>query len=152
MNMDLDTVDAADFGQSLRGVGLNLLVRDVGRSLDFLRKVLGMEVFQSSDDFAILRSGSVLLQIHADHTYHSNPLAGILPETGARGAGVELRLYDVDPETALERAQDHEGATVLQEAKNKPHGLREAYILDPDGYCWVPSRPLTPDEMKALDQ
>ena len=97
--MDLDTVDAADFGQSLHGVGLNLLVRDVGRSLDFLRKVLGMEVFQSSDDFAILRSGSVLLQIHADHTYHSNPLAGILPETGTRGAGVELRLYEVDPET-----------------------------------------------------
>ena len=150
--MDLDTVDAADFGQSLRGVGLNLLVRDVGRSLDFLRNVLGMDVFQASDDFAILRSGAVLLQIHADHTYHSNPLAGILPEAGARGAGVELRLYEVDPETALERAQDHEGATLLQEAKNKPHGLREAYILDLDGYCWVPSRPLTPDKMKALDQ
>ena len=27
------------------------------------------------------------------------------------------------------------------EATDKPHGLREAYILDPDGYCWVPGRP-----------
>jgi hypothetical protein len=24
---------------------------------------------------------------------------------------------------------------------NKPHGLREAYILDPEGYLWVPDVP-----------
>lgn len=151
MGMDLDTVDAAVFGQSLKGLGLNLLVKDVGRSTDFLRDVLGMEVFQSSNDFAILRSGSAILQIHADHTYHSNPLAGLLPEAGVRGAGAELRLYEVDPELALEQARGYEGVIVLQEAMNKPHGLREAYILDPDGYCWVPSRPLTAEETKALD-
>lgn len=150
--MDLDTVDAVVFGQSLRGLGLNLLVKDVARSTHFLREVLGMEVFQTSDDFAILRSGTAVLQIHADHTYHSNPLAGVLPEAGARGAGAELRLYEVDPEEALERARAHAGVIVLQEAMNKPHGLREAYILDPDGYCWVPSRPLTADETKAIDQ
>lgn len=150
--MDLDTVDAVVFGQSLRGLGLNLLVKDVARSTHFLRDVLGMEVFQASGDFAILRSGTALLQIHADHTYHSNPLAGVLPEAGARGAGAELRLYEVDPEEALERARAHAGVIVLQEAMNKPHGLREAYILDPDGYCWVPSRPLTADETKAIDQ
>jgi hypothetical protein len=28
---------------------------------------------------------------------------------------------------------------VLSEAADKPHGLRESYILDPDGYCWVPA-------------
>ena len=150
--MDLDTVDAVVFGQSLRGLGLNLLVKDVARSTHFLRDVLGMEVFQTSGDFAILRSGTAVLQIHADHTYHSNPLAGVLPEAGARGAGAELRLYEVDPEEALERARAHAGVIVLQEAMNKPHGLREAYILDPDGYCWVPSRPLTADETKAMDQ
>jgi hypothetical protein len=32
---------------------------------------------------------------------------------------------------------------VLQAPADKPHGLREAYILDPDGYCWVPGRPKT---------
>ena len=31
------------------------------------------------------------------------------------------------------------GHHVLAEAADKPHGLRESYILDPDGYCWVPA-------------
>jgi hypothetical protein len=34
------------------------------------------------------------------------------------------------------------GSMVLQPATDKPHGLREATILCPDGYMWVPSRPL----------
>ena len=34
------------------------------------------------------------------------------------------------------------GGTILQPPTDKPHGLREAYLLDPDGYVWVPSRPL----------
>jgi len=25
---------------------------------------------------------------------------------------------------------------------DKPHGLREAYLIDPDGYIWVPDTPL----------
>jgi hypothetical protein len=34
------------------------------------------------------------------------------------------------------------GYTVLAGALDKSHGLREAYILNPDGYCWVPDIPL----------
>ena len=30
------------------------------------------------------------------------------------------------------------GYEVLEPASDKPHGLREAYILDADGYVWVP--------------
>ena len=33
--------------------------------------------------------------------------------------------------------------TVLQAPADKPHGLREAYIVDPDGYVWVPDVPIT---------
>ncbi|MDP7604377.1 MAG: hypothetical protein QF546_11120 [Alphaproteobacteria bacterium] len=31
---------------------------------------------------------------------------------------------------------------VLAGAMDKPHGLREAYILDNSGYLWVPDVPL----------
>jgi hypothetical protein len=31
------------------------------------------------------------------------------------------------------------GGTILQAPKDKPHGLREAYILCENGYAWVPS-------------
>ena len=30
------------------------------------------------------------------------------------------------------------GYTVLAKAADKPHGLREVDIVDPDGYIWVP--------------
>ncbi len=59
-----------------------------------------------------------------------------------RGGGIEIRLYDTDPEDAVARAEAH-GGTILQEPTNKPHGLREAYILCENGYAWVPSQAKT---------
>ena len=40
--MDLETVKADAFGASLRGIGLNVLVRDVERQAAFLTGVFGM--------------------------------------------------------------------------------------------------------------
>ena len=122
------------------------------RAREFHQAVVGWEAFQPTRDCAILRrpDGSAVLQLHADHTYHANPLDGLLPEAGPRGAGAELRLFDVDPDGAAQRTHAA-GGMILQPATNKPHGLREAYILDPDGYCWVPSRPLTDAEVEAVD-
>ena len=41
--MDFETVDAVAFGKSLRGIGLNLLVRDVPAECAFLETVFGMK-------------------------------------------------------------------------------------------------------------
>jgi uncharacterized glyoxalase superfamily protein PhnB len=138
--MDYDKIDAETFGKSLHGIGLNLLVRDVPGETAFLETVFGMKSHQVTSDFAITTYGDQVFQLHADGTYHSNPLLNLLPENPPRGAGLEIRLYDSDPDLAVQRATDA-GYTVLQPATDKPHGLREAYILDPDGYAWVPSQP-----------
>ncbi|MFV0514620.1 MAG: glyoxalase [Jhaorihella sp.] len=141
--MDYDTIKADPFGRSLRGIGLNLLVRDVPAQCGFLREVFAMSCHQVTEDFAILAYGQQIFQLHADGTYHSNPLLGLLPENPPRGAGIEIRLYETDPDAAAARAQAF-GATILQPPTDKPHGLRECYILCADGYAWVPSRPRTP--------
>ena len=138
--MDYETVSAEDFGASLRGLGLNLLVRDVRAQAQMLSQVFGMTAHRVSADFAIMRYGQNLFQLHADGTYSQNPYLGLLPEVPPRGAGAEIRLYDTDPDQAAARAEAH-GMTVLQAPTDKPHGLREAYLLCPDGYAWVPSRP-----------
>lgn len=143
--MDYDTVSPEDFGAGLRGMGLNLLVRDVQAHLEFLTNLFGMAVFQPSADFAILRYGDQVFQLHSDGTFANHPLSGLLPDNPPRGTGIELRLYETDPDQAAARATEL-GAVVLQAPKNKPHGLREAVILDPDGYAWVPSRPLTAED------
>lgn len=137
--MEYDTVDAEPFGRSLQGIGLNLLVRDVLAECAFLEAVFDMTAHQATADFAIVKYGTQVFQLHADGTYHANPLLSLLPETPPRGAGIEIRLYDTDPDAAAQRARAA-GATILQEPTDKPHGLREAYILCQNGYAWVPSR------------
>lgn len=139
--MDYETVSAEDLGRSLTGIGLNLLVRDVPAQCAFLEAVFGMKAHRVTADFAILAYGREVFQLHGDGTYHSNPLLGLLPETPPRGAGIEIRLYDTDPDTAATRAATA-GAHILQPPADKPHGLRETYILCDNGYAWVPSRPI----------
>jgi catechol 2,3-dioxygenase-like lactoylglutathione lyase family enzyme len=138
-------MSAADYGRSLRGLGINLLVRDVARSVAFAREVLGATVVYSDPDFAVLRHGSgesgAEWMLHADHTYSSHPLLTLTGDGAIRGAGVELRLHGCDPDAAAARAKAA-GHHVLAEPADKPHGLREAHIADPDGYMWVPDRPL----------
>ena len=141
VGMEYETVKADAFGRSLKGIGLNLLVRDVPGQCAFLKAVFGLESHQVSADFAIVTYGDQVFQLHSDATYHANPLLGLVPENPPRGAGLEIRLYDSDPDEAVKRAGAVE-AVILQAPTDKPHGLREAYILCENGYAWVPSRPL----------
>jgi len=131
---------ADDYGRGLKGLGINLLVRDVDASVAFAQTVLGAGSVYADADFAVLRHGGAEWMLHADHTYEDNPLYGFVTGLEGRGAGAELRLHHCDPDRA-EAAARTAGYTVLAGAADKPHGLREAYILDPDGYCWVPDRP-----------
>ena len=130
---------ADDYGRSLRpGLGINLLVRDVAASVRFAEQVLGATATYADADFAAMRGAGSEWMYHADHTYSDNPVTGIIQNTETRGAGVELRLYGIDPDKAEQAARDG-GWTVLAGAIDKPHGLREAVIIDDDGYVWVPS-------------
>ncbi|WP_371224685.1 VOC family protein [Roseovarius sp. 2305UL8-3] len=139
--MDFETVSAEDFGASLRGIGLNILVRDVKALAAFLTEVFEMEAHRVNEDFAIMTYHGEVFQLHSDPTYGANPLLGLLPKAGARGAGAEFRLYETDPDAAAKRAEAL-GAHILQAPTDKPHGLRETYILCENGYAWVASRPL----------
>lgn len=136
-----DKPDADAFGRGLaRGIGINLLVTDVEASARFQAQVLDAEISYWDQDFAILTSHGSTWMLHHDRTYRDHPLSGIAKTAEGRGAGAELRLYGRDPDEAQAVAEGL-GATILAGAADKPHGLREAYILDPDGYLWVPSVP-----------
>jgi catechol 2,3-dioxygenase-like lactoylglutathione lyase family enzyme len=127
-----------DYGRTLKpGIGFNLLVRDVKRSVKFAEKVLGATATYADEDFAVLRLYGSEWMLHADHTYGSNPLSGVISGVEARGAGVELRVYGCDPDQAEAGAREN-GFTVLSGSMDKPHGLRECIIVDDDGYVWVP--------------
>jgi catechol 2,3-dioxygenase-like lactoylglutathione lyase family enzyme len=132
---------ATQYSHSLRGLTLNLLVRDSARSLPFYREVLAAQVVYHDPDFAVLHHGEAEWMLHADHTYQDHPLHAYLSQKMPRGVGAELRLHGRDPDEA-EAAARRLGVTVLAGAQDKPHGLREAYLFDPDGYLWVVDIPL----------
>ncbi len=106
----------------------------------FLSSVFEMSAHRQSRDFAIMSYHGEVFQLHADGTFGSHPLLSLLPRSGPRGAGLEIRLYETDPDAAAARAGAFADALVLQAPADKPHGLRECVILCPNGYAWVPSR------------
>ncbi len=130
------------FGRELTGVGINLMVPDIERALDFQSQVLGAGVIYADPDFAAVRACGGTWLLHADHAYADHPMHGIAVNAEGRGAGIEIRLYGADPDDAEARARDR-GYTILEPSADKPHGLRECFLVDDDGYVWVPSRPLT---------
>ena len=46
-------------------------------------------------------------------------------------------MHGCDPDVA-QAAAERLGYRVIDGARDKPHGLREAYLEDADGYVWVP--------------
>jgi len=129
-----------DYGRSLRGFGVNILVRDIEKSIAFQTEILGT----GDADFAVVRhrgadGRSHEWMLHADHSFSDHPLLALTGDGAVRGAGIELRLYDHDPDAAEVRARAR-GDYVLAASADKPHGLRECCLVDPDGYVWVPAR------------
>ena len=138
--MDYDSVPAASFGQSLTGITVNLLVRDVRAQAAFLADVFGCAIHRLGNDYAIVLHQGAVMQLHSDASFARHPIYALLPEAGARGAGLEIRLHGADPDIACARAAGYADAVVLAQASDKAgHGLREAVILCPNGYAFVPS-------------
>ena len=136
---EFETISADAFGRSLRGLGVNLLCRDVVAMAAFLRDVFGLQVHRLSADFAIVAHDGMIFQLHSDGTFGAHPLLVLVPEAAPRGGGAQFYLFGIDPDAAVSRADPD---TVLEAPRDKPHGLREATILSPDGYAFSPARAL----------
>ena len=135
-------MSASQYGRSLRGLTVNLIVRNMGRMLEFQRLVLEAEIVYEDPDFAVFEGYGAQWMAHADHTYDHNPLEALLTLNQPRGGLVELRIHGCDPDRA-ERQARQKGYQVVRAAADKPHGLREAYLRDAEGYLWVPDRSIT---------
>lgn len=130
-------MSGADYGRSLKALTVNLLVADVALAVRFASEVLGARAVYSDADFAVVSAHGAEWMLHADHTYDRHPLRERAAGCETRGAGIELRLHGCDPDRAEDAAR-RLGYLVLASAADKPHGVREAFICDGDGYVWVP--------------
>jgi uncharacterized glyoxalase superfamily protein PhnB len=131
---------AEDYGRTLPQFTVNLLVADMGRSVEFYRTVLEAKVVYSDADFAALELDGLHFMLHADHAYEHHPWHERLVKGERRGLGAELRLFGRDPDAVQERAK-RAGTTILQTAQEMPHGWRDVIVADPDGYAWAIGMP-----------
>ncbi|MGA7919906.1 MAG: VOC family protein [Candidatus Acidiferrales bacterium] len=127
---------ADDYGRTLPFFTVNLLVRNLSRSLAFYKDVLGADVIYSDEDFAALRLKGLEFMLHADHAYDHHAWFADLQRGERRGLGVELRLFQTDADSIEARARKF-GAAILQPAQDMPHGWRDVIVADPDGYTWA---------------
>lgn len=131
---------AADYGRMLTRLSINLLVRDVARSLPFYTDVLGFTV-QYSDDHCYCgvreaHTPSSRPQDRRSEDYDGMPWAARLEEPGKRGLGAEIRIMGIDPDGAERRARER-GDTVLVPTQDTAHGWRDCIVEDPDGYTFA---------------
>lgn len=129
-------MSADEYGRQMPDFTVNLLVRDIAKSIAFYRDVLGATVQHSDPDFAAFRAGRLEFMIHVDRTYEKHAWHPELKSGVRRGLGAELRLFHVDPDEVEKRARAA-GAKILQPTQDKPHGWRDVILEDPDGYAWA---------------
>jgi len=129
-------MNAAEYGRTLHGLSLNLIVRDLVRSLPFYTEVLGFRVLHHTGDYAALEREGIHVQLHVDRTYGRMPWAEELASGARRGLGAEFRLLGFDPE-AVERAAREHGSVLMPTAVRESHGWRDCVVADPDGYTFA---------------
>jgi lactoylglutathione lyase len=125
------------------GLRLELFALDMEASIAFYTRVLGFELTRHEPgDYASLRLGGVALGI--------GPVAK-LPEKGGyfgreiaalrRGLGVEI-VIEVDDVVGWPEEATRSRHPILEPLQERPWGLRDFRISDPDGYYLrVTSRP-----------
>ena len=113
---------------------LELFVADVERAIRFYREVLGFALLRREPDYASLGQGDVVLGL--------DPVAKLPAAEGyftrsrlaqGRGLGVEIVL-EVDDVGAAYDAVRERGHPVLKPLRDRPWGLTDFRIADPDGY------------------
>ena len=128
---------ASDYSRELIGLTVNLLVNNISKATQFSANVIEAKIIYEDIDFAAIEGFGSKWCFHADHTYDKNPLTNFVSPKDKRGLGIELRLLGCNPDRAEMRAEKY-GYEVIKKSQDKPHGLRECYIIDSSGYCWVP--------------
>ena len=94
-----------EYGRSLTGMMLNILVRDMDKAVEFHRKVLDVDVVYSDPDITIVAWQGQQWLIHSDHTYDKHPMYQRIQGVLVRGVGAEFRLHGRDPDEAESAAR-----------------------------------------------
>ena len=109
---------ASNYSKELSGLVVNLLVNDVHKATDFIKKVIEADVIYEDIDFAAIEGFGSKWCFHADHTYDKHPLKGFIIIKNKRGKVIELRLLGCNPDKAEMRAIKYEFKVIIKKNTN----------------------------------
>ena len=137
----------------VRGVCTLVLVFDMPTSLKFYRDVLGFEVVATNDDGAgdnvdwcYLRLGKTELMLNGMHEAHARPPA---PDKMRVEAHSDVCLYFGCPDVDAAYRYLRERGLDVNEPRVAPYGMKQLYVLDPDGYNLCFQWEASPQEHRA---
>jgi lactoylglutathione lyase len=122
--------------QSLQSVSvITLFVEDEQRSKEFYEHVFELAAVDEGHGTVILKLDNLFLRLlkrdEAEHEMLGQvPLAG--PHSGA-SVQLAIRVEDVD---ALCAELAERGASIVYGPVDRPWGVRNAGLVDPDGHIW----------------
>lgn len=115
---------------------LELFVDDLEASIRFYETALGFSLVRRDADYASLRRGDAILGLGAISKLPADAAGPGFTQArlaGVRGAGVEIVLEVQDLDAALEDVR-RAGGRVVEPLRDRPWGLRDFRLIDPDGY------------------
>lgn len=113
---------------------LELFVTDMDRAIGFYRDVLGFELVRRDAGYASVRQGEVVFglgpvaKLAEDEGYFTRPRLA-----HERGLGVEIVLEVDDVSQAYDEVMAS-GYPILEPLQQRPWGLTDFRLADPDGY------------------
>jgi glyoxylase I family protein len=120
----------------VRGLAPLLEVFDMPTSIAFYRDALGFEVIATSSpgpnfDWALLSLNGVEIMLNTAYEAAERPAH---PDPARVAAHADIAIYFGCPD--VDAAYDYLCAkrVKMQEPQTAPYGMRQLYLLDPDGY------------------
>ena len=116
-------------------ITVELFVPDVEASVRFYTEKLGFTVLRMDRaslggrdqvSFAAIAMGRAVLFVAHDSLYGEAP-------TAQRGAGIDVRIMVDDVDAVYRLALDN-GISIAHDVADRPYGLRDFIIRDPDGF------------------
>lgn len=112
-------------------VAPEFFVRDLDASVSFYVEQLGFRQVRRDTNFAVVALGDAYVLLSAADE-EGRDLRRWL-DSGPRGVGVNVRIMVEDADDAYERATAS-GIAAVRELDDRPYGLRDFIVADPDGF------------------
>jgi catechol 2,3-dioxygenase-like lactoylglutathione lyase family enzyme len=109
---------------------IEIVTRDIRLSVDFYRR-LGFGLLRDSGNFVVLTWEDHQLFLVELSAFHAVAGAGLPAPPEFPSANVQVMVANVDD---FWRRANHLGARVVVPIADRPYGLRDFMVADPDGF------------------